>query len=47
MLLMFHFMAELLQCFLDITRHRKVDLSSLAVPIEGYANVTLSGPITW
>ncbi len=46
MLLMFHFMAELLQSFLDITWHRKVDLSLLVIPTEGYVDVTLSGPIT-
>ena len=41
----FNFMAELFQCFLDIPRHREVDLSSIVVPIKGNAYVPISGPI--
>ena len=38
------FMAELLQCFLYIPRHREVYLSLLVIPIEGYTDILSSGP---
>ena len=39
------FVLESLEEFLDVTRHRKVDVALLVVPVESYSAIKFTFPI--